>query len=290
MTDQARLHRLIKKAAKSSINAWGWDQSHTDDLIQDMWTEYLAKPSNQDRIGGGSDELAYTTLRRMGDQLLTGYKTADDLAAGDRLYSSEAIKAVLKQAEYNPYLKSVVHLAVARLADRHPPYAEALKRRYIDGLTPKDKPGQNALTRAHQALAEEVHVVIVEMEDSDRTRVDPDAVRAHSGPATPTEDVALLIATNAAAAEVFADEAQDEAEAFTREYVRHGTGHTGVPIDIFDPAFNGMAGVQMYRSWVIPESSTKQQPQPLLANWSPEDLGMYVGSQWTPGYNRKEAA
>lgn len=277
--DVDRLNRLLNKAAKSAGNSWLLTPDQIADLAQDMWVGYLEKPTRQQALDGASDGETVRYLRGQADQVLSGTVRADDLASGDRMYSSDSIKQVLKGAIYNPFLESIVHLAVARLDDRHPPYAEALKLRYIDGEVPPQGSKQVLLTRAHQALAEEVHAVIVELEDSDRTRVDPDAVKAQTGPATPTEDVALLIATNAEAAAVFHDEARDEAEAFAREYVRTGTGTAGTSVDIFDGAFNGMGAVAMYRSWVIPESFPNQ-PQALLQNWSQEDLEMYVGGEY----------
>lgn len=45
---------------------------------------------------------------------------------------------------------------------------------------------------------------------------------------------------------------------------------------IFDGLLNGMPGIEMYRSWVIPELNP-YMPQPRLENWSAEDLEAYCG-------------
>ncbi|AGT12565.1 hypothetical protein TROUBLE_51 [Mycobacterium phage Trouble] len=58
-------------------------------------------------------------------------------------------------------------------------------------------------------------------------------------------------------------------------------------MNIFDGQFSGMSGVDMYRAWVTPELYPHQKPA-LLANWPDEDKEMFVGAEWTRGYNRKE--
>lgn len=47
---------------------------------------------------------------------------------------------------------------------------------------------------------------------------------------------------------------------------------------IFDSAFNGMGGSEMYRAWVIPELYPNHQsaPQPRFENWDEEDIAIYV--------------
>lgn len=59
-------------------------------------------------------------------------------------------------------------------------------------------------------------------------------------------------------------------------------------MNILDESFNGMPHSEMYRSWVMPELFPGQ-PQARLSNWSKDDLEMYVGGEYAPGY-RKSAA
>ena len=53
--------------------------------------------------------------------------------------------------------------------------------------------------------------------------------------------------------------------------------------NIIDATFNGMPGSEMYRAQLFPELYP-HQPQMCLENWSMEDLEMYVGGKFTPGY------
>lgn len=57
---------------------------------------------------------------------------------------------------------------------------------------------------------------------------------------------------------------------------------------IFDPLFNGMPRSEMYRAQVVPELFPHEKPM-LIGNWPQEDLEMFVGGEFTPGYNDKEA-
>jgi len=47
--------------------------------------------------------------------------------------------------------------------------------------------------------------------------------------------------------------------------------------NIFDPQFSGMPHIDMYRSWVFPDLFPKEK-QPLLRNWSADDIAMFVGA------------
>ncbi|APQ42404.1 hypothetical protein PBI_BLUE_48 [Mycobacterium phage Blue] len=58
-------------------------------------------------------------------------------------------------------------------------------------------------------------------------------------------------------------------------------------MNIFDGQFGGMSGVDMYRAWVTPELYPNKK-EALLSNWSQQDLEMYVGGLYTPGYNNRK--
>lgn len=48
--------------------------------------------------------------------------------------------------------------------------------------------------------------------------------------------------------------------------------------NIFDATFNGMARSEMYREWTVPGTFPEER-QPVLSNWSQDDLEMYVGGK-----------
>lgn len=54
-----------------------------------------------------------------------------------------------------------------------------------------------------------------------------------------------------------------------------------------DPEFNGMPASEMYRAQLLPELFP-HQPSMRLENWSQDDLEMYVGGAFTPGYGMRK--
>ena len=69
---------------------------------------------------------------------------------------------------------------------------------------------------------------------------------------------------------------EDDYEARQRESEAGNTEDGGFVSGIFDGALNGAARIDMYRSWVHPDLYPKER-QPVLQNWSPEDLWAYCG-------------
>ncbi|AMQ66790.1 hypothetical protein SEA_SHAM4_52 [Mycobacterium phage Sham4] len=55
--------------------------------------------------------------------------------------------------------------------------------------------------------------------------------------------------------------------------------------NVMDADFNG-PGSELYRAEVFPELFPHQKPM-LLENWSQDDLEMYVGGCFTPGYEHR---
>lgn len=55
---------------------------------------------------------------------------------------------------------------------------------------------------------------------------------------------------------------------------------------LFDAGFNG-ARSEMYRAEVTPDLFPHERPM-LLQNWSEDDLEMYVGGIFTPGFGERK--
>jgi len=53
-----------------------------------------------------------------------------------------------------------------------------------------------------------------------------------------------------------------------------------------DSTFNGMGGSEFYRAQVFPELFPHEKPM-ALENWSQDDLEMYCGGVFTPGYGMR---
>ncbi|AEJ95082.1 hypothetical protein SEA_GRUUNAGA_55 [Mycobacterium phage Gruunaga] len=58
-------------------------------------------------------------------------------------------------------------------------------------------------------------------------------------------------------------------------------------IDLFDGGFNGAPRSEMYRAQVAPELFPNEKPM-LIGNWPQDDLEMYVGGSYTPGYGERK--
>ncbi|QGH75680.1 RNA polymerase sigma factor [Mycobacterium phage DreamCatcher] len=196
--DDLLTNKLIKKAAKSVGNSWLLTSDQVEDLIQDLWVELLERPSRQQAISGVSEDEAVSYLRGHAGQILSVRMREEYLARGDWDYSAESIKDALKGRGDNPFLMEIIPQAIDRLAERHPPYAQALRIRYLDEVIVRDDAGKSRLKRAHQALAEEIHSVIVEMSEHDgpgsRSKVFPDTIRSHNGPGDPVGEMATRLA------------------------------------------------------------------------------------------------
>ncbi|AEK10542.1 hypothetical protein PBI_KSSJEB_49 [Mycobacterium phage KSSJEB] len=196
--DDLLTNKLIKKAAKSVGNSWLLTSDQVEDLIQDLWVELLERPSRQQAISGVSEDEAVSYLRGHAGQILSVRMREEYLARGDWDYSAESIKDALKGRGDNPFLMEIIPQAIDRLADRHPPYAQALRVRYLDEVIVRDQAAKDRLKNAHKALAEEIHSVIVEMSEHDgpgsRSKVFPDSIRSHNGPGDPVGEMATRLA------------------------------------------------------------------------------------------------
>lgn len=196
--DDLLTNKLIKKAAKSVGNSWLLTSDQVEDLIQDLWVELLERPSRKRAISGVTEDEAAAYLRGHANQILSVKLREEYLARGDWDYSAETIKDALKGRGDNPFLMEVIPKAIDHLSDRHPPYAESLKTRYLDGVIVRDQAAKDRLKNAHKALAEEIHAVIVEMGDHDgpgsRSKVFPDSIRSHNGPSDPVGELATRLA------------------------------------------------------------------------------------------------
>jgi len=54
-------------------------------------------------------------------------------------------------------------------------------------------------------------------------------------------------------------------------------------VNIMDSTFNGMGGSEFYRAQVFPELFPHEKPM-MLENWDQQELEMYCGGIFTPGY------
>ena len=56
--------------------------------------------------------------------------------------------------------------------------------------------------------------------------------------------------------------------------------------NLLDSTFNGMPRSELYRAQLFPELWPHEKEM-MLENWSQDDLEMYVGGIFTPGYGER---
>ncbi|AFV51184.1 sigma-K factor [Mycobacterium phage 20ES] len=151
--NQKQLSKLFLRAARSALVFWKGEYSTDDEeLAHDLWVWYLERPSVQEKLETADAALAQTLVRDHALKILSGKSAAADVE--NAYYSSESVKDALLGVSTNRYLLDILPMAMETLNEQ---YAEALRSRYDDGISPQDKSGQNALFRAHRAVTEIVN-------------------------------------------------------------------------------------------------------------------------------------
>ncbi|AHG24275.1 sigma-K factor [Mycobacterium phage Benvolio] len=194
---------IIRRGARKALFAWKQDDSELDDLTNDLWVWYLERPGTQRKMAKLTANEAVETVKLAALQMLSGKQLASNEFNGRNLYSSEAVKEALSGTSTNRYLVDILPLAMKALDNQNESYAEAIRSRYDDGISPQDKSGQNALVRAHKALTDHVNVIAITAGvDADgnvtegpgsRHAVFPETRPTSGGHSDPTADIAILL-------------------------------------------------------------------------------------------------
>lgn len=161
MTFTKELNRKFKRAATSALVAWkgNFNRDELSDLINDLWQWYLERPSVRNKLDNADSSLFQALARKHAITLLSMEANKYDVFSGRVMYSSEAVKAALSGEPQHKYLLEILPVAMDRLVERHEQYADALKRRFIDGIIPKQGTEAQRVTNAVKALTEEVNVI-----------------------------------------------------------------------------------------------------------------------------------
>ncbi|QBP29340.1 DNA binding protein [Mycobacterium phage DirtyDunning] len=286
--------KVMEAAAKSALVTWG-REGGLDDLVQDLWVWYLERPATQRKLEELSKPEAIATVRRAAIQILTEQVLAGNKFNGRNLYSSEAVKDVLKDRSNNRYLKDIMPTAMAALEKQHAVYVEALRSRYDDGVIPQDGPSQDALKNAHKAITEHVNIIVITAGDVSSAAVQAETRKSSGGRSDPTADAAIaLIEKGDEELELTDQEGNVTGTTTYRtelanvfdDWITQSTGDSSeVRLDIFDGMFNGDDRMAMYRAQVFPELFPDEKPM-LIDNWPAEDRELYCGGEYTPGYLR----
>lgn len=204
------VHRLLRAGSKLALAEWFVGQyrrqeQELENLIHDLWVWYLERPSVREKLSEADPKLARRLVFKAALQQLAGNALDADTFQGKTLYSSEAVKDVLKGRSTNKYLRSVLPLALEAMQQidddreskgRPRGYAEAIRRRYEDGVVPEQGAAAEKLRKAHISLTKEVNVLYlttdVEGVGSNKV-VFPNIRRSKGGHSDLTANTALVL-------------------------------------------------------------------------------------------------
>lgn len=202
------MEEVFRKAARSALYAWKQqDDSGLEDLVSDLWVWYLERPGTQRKMEALSFNEAVVAARLAALQMLSGNQLSANEFNGLNLYSSENVKDALMGTSTNRYLVDILPKAMESLSAQNESYAEALRRRYEDGIVPLEKRDQNLLVRGHRAITEHVNIIAITAGvDADgnvsegpgsRHAVFPEGRKAQGdGHSDPTGDMAVRLLTD----------------------------------------------------------------------------------------------
>lgn len=192
-----RINKIFQKATRKALVGWETEINSTE-LINELWAWYLESPYIKKQFEELSEAKLVSFARRQAINILSKQAKERDLFEARTIYSSDSIKAALDGKMKSGYLASILPFALEALDKKNAGYAEALRSRYIDGVSPQDKAGQNKLFRAHKALTQHVNIIALTAGDGNgkpklRKPVDPENRSQGGVHSDPTANIALML-------------------------------------------------------------------------------------------------
>jgi hypothetical protein len=193
---------VFRKAAEKALLEWHpdqWDRQkdEADDLSQELWVWYLARPGTQRKMSDLSEDEAVETARIHAIQLLSQQALSSNTFQGRDLYSSDAVREGLRGESTNQYLNEILPYALDNLDTRNELQAEAIRCRYDDGVVPaRQSREENVLKHAVKSVTEEVNVFYLTSSDEgigSSSRVFPESRKQRGAYSDPTGDTAALL-------------------------------------------------------------------------------------------------
>ena len=191
------MNKIFQKATRKALIGWEAELDTTE-LINELWGWYLERPYVQSKFDELSEAQLVQFSRRQAINLLSREAKDRDLFQARTMFSSEAVKNVLKGGRAGSYLATILPYAMSAMDKKNPGYAEALRSRYSDGKVPDSKSDQNKLTRAHKALTEHLNIIAITSGDGRgkprlRKPVDPYNRSQGGVHSDPTANIAIML-------------------------------------------------------------------------------------------------
>ncbi|VCT89516.1 hypothetical protein MHAS_01210 [Mycolicibacterium hassiacum DSM 44199] len=201
------INKVFGKAARKALVSWETDLT-AEELIQELWVWYLESPKIQNRIDRLSEGEAVNYVRMQCLSILSGEAKKKDLFEERSPYSSDSVKDALLGVSTNRYLLDILPIAMKSLNRQNERYAEAIRRRYDDGVVPVSRSKEQVqLSRAVKSLTEHVNIIAitagvdakgnVSEGPGSRHAVFPETRKAQGGGCSdPTANIAILLIEN----------------------------------------------------------------------------------------------
>ena len=156
---------LVRKAAQSVAAQWP-GIVEADDVEQEIYVNLLGlKEEHLRRLVDEFDRdgLVKVFKERQGHQVAARYRNDFELFSGNYRYSGEEVRSLLESGalvfsdELTATERVDLMAAMERLQETSPQYAEALFRRYAEGIPDRGKSDEHARLRAIRALTREMN-------------------------------------------------------------------------------------------------------------------------------------
>lgn len=142
----------IKKATRKASSNW-YGLMEPEEIESEIWIEILESPATRSDIENADSKDLEKILYNKAERICMGERDDYEHFTGNYRYSVNEAKALIEGYLQRSGEELMVELldaeiALERLSDSHPHYAEAIFKRYALGLTPKeDKQFEDALRR-----------------------------------------------------------------------------------------------------------------------------------------------
>lgn len=236
--DNETVNAAVRRAASAVVSEWPGVVG-VDDLAQELWVEILESPATQKVLAGKNSREMLNLLARMGHRIAARYRNSNARFSNQVQYSVDDIKAALSGHTLWGALLDDLAAGLESLRERSENYAEAIRLRYFERINPGPDADRKRLSRALEALTEEVNRQVrakfARLDASPgRTLGDGPGTRSRAFPV----DVKPPVRT------------------------------------VFDDEFRGEE-MELYRGWVLPESYPEVKPA-MIHQWdeyAQEDFG-----------------
>lgn len=257
VTISDELVKEFKRVAKRVLTLeWGSSipADAAEDAAHELVVQYLEWPSFRESLASCENARHRAVIiRKMVDRIYSEMQDGSLVANNQVLYSTDSVKAALKDASTNKQLLDLMPEAMARLRDRHTPYAEAIVKRYGEGIVPAPGHDRDALKNAHKVLTDEVNRASRRLGEtrngpSLRNAVPAEERKGKGATSDPTATMAMAVMSS--------DEVRDAFYESDPLPVTHGVISEPSPNpvwNIFDHEFQGMPRLDNYRASVFPE-------------------------------------